>query len=94
MDNPGNLFADEEGNVFTLETDLKKLVKISPDGVKTVLVADNFLNKNYTITGDEAGNLFTANRTRARFSVGKKLRANCIRLPSYPPVPCVPMAAR
>lgn len=62
VDNPGNLFADEEGNVFTLETDLKKLVKISPDGVKTVLVADNFLNKNYTITGDEAGNLFTANR--------------------------------
>lgn len=62
IDKPGNLFVDEDGNIFTLETDLKKLVKISPSGVKTVLVADNWLQHNQTITGDSEGNLFTANR--------------------------------
>lgn len=62
VDSPGNLFVDADNNLYTLETDLKKLVKFSPEGQKTVLAADNFLNKNYTLTGDAEGNLFTANR--------------------------------
>lgn len=62
VDSPGSLFADGDGNLFTVEPELKKLVQISPDGIKTVLTADNYLHHNYSITGDVEGNLFTANR--------------------------------
>ena len=62
VDHPGNPFVDADGNVYVIETELKKLVKFSPSGVKTVLVADNFLNNNYALTGDPEGNLYTANR--------------------------------
>lgn len=62
VDNPGNVVLDAEGNIYTIETDLKKLVKFSPTGVRSVVVADNWLYQNSAITIDPEGNLYTANR--------------------------------
>lgn len=62
VDNPGGLFADADDNIYVIEQDLNKLVRISPQGQKTNIYADVLLQDCSAITGDADGNLFTANR--------------------------------
>lgn len=62
VDNPGNVFPDNEGNIYVIETDFKRIAKFNPAGVKSVVVSDPWLYKNIALTGDPEGNLFTANR--------------------------------
>lgn len=62
VDNPGNVFSDEEDNVYVVENDLNKLVRITAQGQKTSLYADGMLHDCVALTGDGEGNLFTANK--------------------------------
>lgn len=62
VDNPGNLYVDAQNNLYTVETDQRKLVKFSPNGTKTVLASGTWLNDAFALTGDPDGNLYTANR--------------------------------
>ena len=62
IDNPGNIFTDTDNNAYVVETDLKKISRLSPQGQKTVIVADPMLTNAVTLTGDEDGNLFTADK--------------------------------
>lgn len=62
LDNPGSIYADGDNFVYVVERDVKKISRFSSQGQKTVICADPLLTNASALTGDDEGNLYTANR--------------------------------